>query len=78
MTVEKEVTLWSVLECKECDRVFKWYLNLGYAINKKDANKLLSGEEPDLDAMAALAYQNQALPIIREFGSVFVKPGDVK
>jgi len=78
MTVEKEVTLWSSPDCGECDRIFKWYLNLGYAINKKDVDKLMSGEEPDLDAMTALAYQNNALPIIREFGSVFVKPGDVK
>lgn len=76
MTAEKRAVIWSDSDCPLCDRAFAHLLEEGYSVEKKDVNKLMSGEDPNTDAMVQLTLQSMSLPII-ELNGNFIRPGDL-
>jgi len=60
------VTIWTGDNCPECTKAIAVYKLKGFKITEIKASLLLSGEIPDIDALASLAAQGMKLPVIQE------------
>lgn len=76
--MDKKVILWTSKDCSIC-RNIKQYLKeeLSCEVEEREADKLMSGEDKNIDVMAQLAEQNMELPVIQVEGK-FVNPARVQ
>lgn len=76
--MNKKAIIWTSDDCVTC-RNIKQYLSeeLGYDTEEREAEKLISGEDRDVDVIAQLADQNMQLPVIMIDGE-FVNPANVQ
>ena len=70
-----EVTIWSQEDCMMCEAAKTFFESKGYTVDERPISKLMTGEAKHMDAMVALAMQNNVLPLVRVNG-VFKKPGE--
>jgi glutaredoxin len=66
--------VWTQEGCPLCERVKEALSDEGF--EERHAEELLSGDDPDVEAMAQLAMQNMELPLVQR-GDVFLDPHDV-
>lgn len=76
MTAPKRARVWSEADCPLCDKALQHLTAQGYEIEKKSASALITGKEPDMDALVQLTLQTMSLPIIELDGN-FIHPGDL-
>jgi len=69
------VTIWEQEDCPLCENAIALYKAKGIEPDVRCISKLMSGAEEHVDAMVALAMQNNVLPLVRADG-VFLKPGE--
>lgn len=57
-------TVWTLSECSKCEAVISELKRRHRKVTRLSLEKLSSGEEPDIDAMAHLAMTGGAAPIV--------------
>lgn len=69
------VKIWGNTECMECQRVKEYFADQGY--DYYDVSTLVSGENPDLEAMTQLTFQDMRLPLVMVDGE-WIDPAEIK
>jgi len=72
-----EVVIWTQDDCPKCVEAKTFYTGKGLNPEIRQIEPLMTGLEPDMGAMVALAMQNNVLPLVR-VDCTFVKPGEYK
>lgn len=68
--------VWTLPECPKCESVISELRQRHRKITRLSLEKLASGEEPDIDAMAHLAMTGGAAPIVFIDGR-FLEPEEI-
>lgn len=72
-----KATIWTMPRCSGCDHARAAVAALGYEIQERSGTALQSGDEPHVDALAQLAAQDMAYPVILLEDRGFVEPTDL-
>jgi glutaredoxin len=60
-----DAVVWTLPDCPRCDKVKAALRAGGRPVCEKNLEKLRSGEEPDVDAMAQLMLTDELAPLVR-------------
>lgn len=77
MTREHHAVLWSLPECALCASVEAALLGSGHVVEVRPASELTAGRDANTDAMAQLALQDMAAPVVWIHGRGFVEPRQI-
>jgi len=74
----KRAIVWSVAECSMCVEVETRLEAAGYAVEKRSLRALQAGQDADSAAMAQLAMQDMAAPVVWVEGRGFLYPEEAR
>jgi hypothetical protein len=73
----KDATIWTDENCIVCKDVKSRFVHRGFDVKEMSASDMTKALNPHVDAMAQLAWQGMALPVIMVHGFGFVEPVDI-